>query len=184
MLKSYDHDVISHIRSLLIWKVPFSIRWPEEILSLQKFKLLRVFTASSYKFSNHNIRSITELVYLKYLCLLDCRLEEELPSSIDFQGSMTTLAFILGVSPQYHSCIYSGHLFPTDLFSTYMMRIWERRWYSLLSTTPIPLCFVLMESYVVRMSWMVSLVFAVSSECQWQNGSRLVMKLVGQIKGM
>ncbi|KAL8111389.1 putative disease resistance protein At1g50180 [Apium graveolens] len=84
MLKSYDQPVISHIRSLLIWKVPFStiIRWPEEILSLQKFKLLRVLTASRYKFSNHDIRSITELVYLKYLCLLDCRLEEELPSSI------------------------------------------------------------------------------------------------------
>lgn len=93
MLKSYDQHVSSHIRSLLIWKVPFStiIRWPDEILSLQKFKLLRVFTASRYKFSNHNIRSITELVYLKYLCLLDCRLEEELPSSISNLRILETL---------------------------------------------------------------------------------------------
>lgn len=93
MLKPYDQHVISHIRSLLIWKVPFStiIRWPDEILSLQKFKLLRVFTASRYKFSNHNIRSITELVYLKYLCLTDCRLEEELPSSIGNLRNLETL---------------------------------------------------------------------------------------------
>ncbi|KAK1377030.1 hypothetical protein POM88_033223 [Heracleum sosnowskyi] len=50
-----------------------------------------ILKASSYKFSNHNIRSITELVYLKYLCLLDCRLEEELPSSIGNLRNLETL---------------------------------------------------------------------------------------------
>ncbi|KAL8100306.1 putative disease resistance protein At1g50180 [Apium graveolens] len=96
MFKHYDRHLIQNIRCLSVWSnasyssIQTTKFWPNEILSLKKFKLLRVFTASGYIFTKENIRSISELVYLKYLCLRDCRLKE-LPSSIGNLRNLETL---------------------------------------------------------------------------------------------
>ncbi|KAK1352492.1 hypothetical protein POM88_053431 [Heracleum sosnowskyi] len=83
MLEPYDKLAISHIRSLFVRKdrKDLVVLWPEEIFSLERFKLLRVLTARGYELSVQNIRSISQLVYLKYLCLRECRFKF-LPSSI------------------------------------------------------------------------------------------------------
>ncbi|WOG90435.1 hypothetical protein DCAR_0209679 [Daucus carota subsp. sativus] len=96
MIKPYDQHVISHIRSLLIWKgyiygIPGV--WPEDILCLKKFKLLRVLVVNGYEFKEANqkqIRSISKLVYLKYLSLRHCSLKE-LPSTIGNLRNLETL---------------------------------------------------------------------------------------------
>lgn len=92
MLKPYDHHVISHILSLLVLNSAFNtVRvWPDKILNLGKFKLLRVLTVSRYKFTRQDIGSMSELVYLKCLCLLYCMFEE-LPSSIGNLRNLQTL---------------------------------------------------------------------------------------------
>ncbi|KAL8116277.1 hypothetical protein AgCh_022686 [Apium graveolens] len=92
MLKPYDHHVISHIRSLLVFNATFdTVRvWPDKILSLEKFKLLRVLTVSRYKLTRQDMRSISELFYLKCLCLRYC-IFEELPSSIGNLRYLQTL---------------------------------------------------------------------------------------------
>lgn len=56
MLKPYDHHVISHIRSLLVFNSSFNtVRvWPDKILNLEKFKLLRVLTVSRFKFTRQD----------------------------------------------------------------------------------------------------------------------------------
>ncbi|KAK1395168.1 hypothetical protein POM88_014224 [Heracleum sosnowskyi] len=96
MFKHYDRHLIQNIRCLSVWSnasyssIHTTKVWPDKILSLKKFKLLRVLTASGYIFTKKDIRSISELVYLKYLCLRDCRLKE-LPSSIGNLRNLETL---------------------------------------------------------------------------------------------
>ncbi|XP_074325654.1 putative disease resistance protein At1g50180 [Apium graveolens] len=86
MLKPYNKDVVSHVRSLYVVG-PESVDddvvclWPDKILSLQKFKLLRIFSAHQFQFTRQNMEIISELVYLKCLSLHECTMEE-LPSSI------------------------------------------------------------------------------------------------------
>ncbi|KAL8111504.1 putative disease resistance protein At1g50180 [Apium graveolens] len=86
MLRTCDKDMISHVRSLFIVKgFPGSVKdyflWPDEILSLQKFKLLRILTVKQFELTKQDMKMISELVYLKCLSLHQCKVEE-LPSWI------------------------------------------------------------------------------------------------------
>ncbi|KAK1352489.1 putative disease resistance protein RF45 [Heracleum sosnowskyi] len=91
LLKPYDQRASSHIRSLSVWnRRNHYIAWPGNILSLEKHKLLRVLTARGYIFSDQNMRSISELVYLKYLCLHHS-VFYFLPSSIEKLRNLETL---------------------------------------------------------------------------------------------
>ncbi|WOH00144.1 hypothetical protein DCAR_0519502 [Daucus carota subsp. sativus] len=86
MLKLCDQDMISHVRSLFIVKgIPGCSKgfflWPDKVLSLQKFKLLRILTVKQFELSHHDMKMISELVYLKCLSLHGCKVEE-LPFSL------------------------------------------------------------------------------------------------------
>ncbi|WOH09625.1 hypothetical protein DCAR_0729083 [Daucus carota subsp. sativus] len=93
VLQPYDPHVLAQIRSLFIWNdldddPPL---WPNHIFTLEKFKLLRVFTACRYcKLSKKDVRSLSKLVYLKYLSLQDCELDI-LPASIGKLRNLETL---------------------------------------------------------------------------------------------
>ncbi|WOH09630.1 hypothetical protein DCAR_0729088 [Daucus carota subsp. sativus] len=92
VLEPYDRQMLAQIRSFLFWNdrsydPPV---WPNNIFTLEKFKLLRVFTARYCNLSNENVRSLSELVYLKYLSLQDCKLDI-LPASIGKLRNLETL---------------------------------------------------------------------------------------------
>ncbi|XP_017217339.2 probable disease resistance protein RF45 [Daucus carota subsp. sativus] len=93
VLEPYDGQVLAQIRSLFFWNdqnyhdPPV---WPNNIFTLDKFKLLRVFTAKYCKLSKENVRSLSELVYLKHLSLYYCELDI-LPSSIAKLRNLETL---------------------------------------------------------------------------------------------
>ncbi|XP_063938359.1 probable disease resistance protein RF9 isoform X2 [Daucus carota subsp. sativus] len=92
VLEPYDRQVLAQIRSLFIWngwKLDPPV-WPNNIFTLEKFKLLRVFTAKNFKLSKENVRSLSELVYLKYLSLERCELDI-LPASIGKLRNLETL---------------------------------------------------------------------------------------------
>ncbi|KAL8111502.1 hypothetical protein AgCh_019274 [Apium graveolens] len=82
MLKSYDKDVISNIRSLFVVGVGDSILEADCLIrTLQKFKLLRILSVQKFNYTKQEMKIISELVYLKCLRLRYCSMEE-LPSSI------------------------------------------------------------------------------------------------------
>lgn len=94
LLKPYVQHVISQIRSVFVRKASSAAMegWPDKILSLEKFKVLRVLTVSGYEFTTQNINNISELVYLKYLCLRHCKCKfKVLPSSIGNLRNLGTL---------------------------------------------------------------------------------------------
>ncbi|KAL8111347.1 putative disease resistance protein At1g50180 isoform X2 [Apium graveolens] len=93
ILGSYDHHVISRVRSISIWydRSKDTARvLSNATFSLEKFKLLRVLTMRRLVVSTQNVRQISELVYLNYLSLAECRLEE-LSSSIGNLQNLETL---------------------------------------------------------------------------------------------
>ncbi|KAK1376981.1 hypothetical protein POM88_033174 [Heracleum sosnowskyi] len=93
ILDSYDQYVISRIRSISIWydhSIYTARVLSNATFSLKKFKLLRVLTVRRFIISRQNIRDISDLVYLNYLSLAECRLEE-LSSSIGNLRNLETL---------------------------------------------------------------------------------------------
>ncbi|KAK1376982.1 hypothetical protein POM88_033175 [Heracleum sosnowskyi] len=90
MLKPYNKHVIQRIRSLLVWKGQQEV-FQDTFFDLGKFKLLRVLNIQGYKINKQNLRKISELVYLRYLCLPNCELEDKLPSSVGNLRYLETL---------------------------------------------------------------------------------------------
>ncbi|WOG86126.1 hypothetical protein DCAR_0205326 [Daucus carota subsp. sativus] len=87
MLANHDEHIMSLVRYLLFFN-HYKDCWPlPKILGLETLKLLRVLTAGGYKFSKQDMTSISELIYLKYLCLCNCYVEE-IPTSF---GNLTNL---------------------------------------------------------------------------------------------